>query len=207
MCRPRSRPIVAISVAELAATGRPSMRMFQTLVVGKIGQTGAPGTVGPLGTPRFGRTRVIDPCGPGVGGPGPAPLTGSASSSARQRATASERRIVVMLRACRTGASNGSGPVVPGEPPLVRFRNAPTGDAGPAAARRPATHRQYAPPAPSPSLSPPPPPPPSPPPPPPRWPDPGGHAVDRFSRACRIGSGHGLVRRSCRRRGRRGQKG
>ena len=50
MCRPRPSPIVAIIVAELAATPRPSIRIFQTLVGGKTGQEGAPGTVGAVPT-------------------------------------------------------------------------------------------------------------------------------------------------------------
>ena len=54
MCRPRSRPIVLIRVAESAATGRPSIRTFQTLVAGKTGQFGAPGRVG---APPGGRRR------------------------------------------------------------------------------------------------------------------------------------------------------
>jgi hypothetical protein len=46
MCRPRSRPIAEISVAEFVATGRPSIRTFQTFVVGKMPQVRAPGIVG-----------------------------------------------------------------------------------------------------------------------------------------------------------------
>src|SRR3954451_16301378 len=46
MCRPRSSPIAPIIVAESAATARPSIRAFQTFVVGKIGHKGASGTVG-----------------------------------------------------------------------------------------------------------------------------------------------------------------
>src|SRR6188472_3125348 len=46
MWRPRSRPIALIIVAEFAATPRPSTRAFQTLSMGRIGQAGAPGTVG-----------------------------------------------------------------------------------------------------------------------------------------------------------------
>ena len=46
MCRPRSSPIVVISVAEFEATARPSIRVFQTFVPGKTGQPGAPGSVG-----------------------------------------------------------------------------------------------------------------------------------------------------------------
>ena len=46
MCRPRSSPMAPIIVAEFAATARPSIGTFQTLSAGKIGQAGAPGTVG-----------------------------------------------------------------------------------------------------------------------------------------------------------------
>ena len=46
MCSPRSRPIAPIIVAEFEATERPSMRTFQTLPAGKIGQAGAPARVG-----------------------------------------------------------------------------------------------------------------------------------------------------------------
>ena len=38
--------MVAIIVAEFAATPRPSIRVFQTLLAGKTGQNGAPGRVG-----------------------------------------------------------------------------------------------------------------------------------------------------------------
>ena len=65
MCRPRSRPIAPIIVAESAATARPSTGMFQTLSAGKIGQAGAPGTVG---APPGGVTGV----GVGVGAVSPA---------------------------------------------------------------------------------------------------------------------------------------
>ncbi len=46
MCRPRSRPIVAIKVAESPAFGRASMRWFHTFEAGKTGQPGAPGSDG-----------------------------------------------------------------------------------------------------------------------------------------------------------------
>src|SRR5687767_8897941 len=64
MCRPRSSPIVVISVAESEATGRPSMGTFQTLVAGKTGQSGAPGSVG---APPVGGVGVGDATGVGVG--------------------------------------------------------------------------------------------------------------------------------------------
>ncbi len=50
MWSPRLSPIVAIMVAELAATPRVSIRVFQTLVAGKTGQSGAPGSVGAVPT-------------------------------------------------------------------------------------------------------------------------------------------------------------
>src|SRR5260221_9446559 len=46
MWSPRSRPIELIKVAESAATGRLSIRTFQTLVAGKTVQLDAPGRVG-----------------------------------------------------------------------------------------------------------------------------------------------------------------
>ena len=46
MCRPRSRPIVAIKVAESPAFGRASIRWFHTFDAGKTGQPGAPGSDG-----------------------------------------------------------------------------------------------------------------------------------------------------------------
>ena len=42
--------MVAIIVAEFAATARPSIRVFQTLLAGKTGQNGAPGRVGAVPT-------------------------------------------------------------------------------------------------------------------------------------------------------------
>src|SRR5687768_17012263 len=46
MWRPRSRPMAPIIVEEFEATDRPSIRAFQMLPMGKIGQAGAPGRVG-----------------------------------------------------------------------------------------------------------------------------------------------------------------
>src|SRR5579872_888886 len=43
-CRPMFKPIEAMSVAEFLATGRAEMSLFQTLVDGKMGQFGAPGS-------------------------------------------------------------------------------------------------------------------------------------------------------------------
>src|SRR5262245_57520693 len=58
MCRPRSSPIEPIIVAESAATARPSMRTFQTLLAGKTGQAGAPGRLGAPALPPGGGVGV-----------------------------------------------------------------------------------------------------------------------------------------------------
>ena len=46
MCSPRVSPMAEIIVEEFDATSRSSIRVFQTLSAGKIGQPGAPGIVG-----------------------------------------------------------------------------------------------------------------------------------------------------------------
>ena len=52
-----------IIVDEFEATDRPSMRVFQTLPMGKIGQAGAPGRVGdrvePPGLVASGLSRIV----------------------------------------------------------------------------------------------------------------------------------------------------
>jgi hypothetical protein len=57
MCRPVSRPIAAIIVAEFDATGRSSIRMFHTFVPGKTEHPDAPGSDGPGGIGRLEKVR------------------------------------------------------------------------------------------------------------------------------------------------------
>ena len=95
MCSPRSSPMALIIVAEFEATDRPSMRWFQTLLAGKIGQLGAPGTVGAVPGPGFA-------VGVGVGaavGVGAGVGTG-----------------VGVARGVATGVGVGVGAIVPVEP-------------------------------------------------------------------------------------------
>ena len=72
MWRPVSRPIAAIIVAELAATGRSSIRWFHTFVPGKTEQPDAPGSDGPGGIGRLENVRQStirgDAVGRGLGG-------------------------------------------------------------------------------------------------------------------------------------------
>ena len=67
-----SRPIAAIIVAEFAATGRSSIRMFHTFVPGKTEHPEAPGSDGPGGIGRLEKVRQStmrgDVVGRGVGG-------------------------------------------------------------------------------------------------------------------------------------------
>ena len=66
MWSPRLSPMVAIIVAEFAATARPSIRVFQTLLAGKTGQNGAPGRVGAVPTAFETRSaRRLDDARPG----------------------------------------------------------------------------------------------------------------------------------------------
>jgi hypothetical protein len=130
MCRPLPAPIVAIKVAEFAATGRPSIRTFQTLSIGKMEQFGAPGSVGPSGPPRGGSdagTRLG--WGDGDGGPPrDAPLTGATRASTSPMANKAPRRWIVMSGAWLLGGDATTHPVVPRGTPQVRFRLAPHDD-------------------------------------------------------------------------------
>jgi hypothetical protein len=67
MCRPVSRPTAAIIVAEFAATGRSSIRMFQTFVPGNTVQPDAPGSAGPGGIGRREKARQSTMRGEAVG--------------------------------------------------------------------------------------------------------------------------------------------
>src|SRR5512140_2236811 len=67
MWRPRVRPMDEMRAAESGATGRPSIRVFQTFVASKTGQSGAPGSVGATPAAGAGDTGVPTGVGDGVG--------------------------------------------------------------------------------------------------------------------------------------------
>ncbi len=81
MCSPRSSPIAEIIVAEFEATGRPSIRTFQTLFAGKMPHAGAPGTVGGGGPTRPGMVADgLAPTGRSAADTAPAPRAAAATS-------------------------------------------------------------------------------------------------------------------------------
>src|SRR5262245_25610881 len=117
MWRPRSRPIVAIIVAEFAATPRASMRVFQTFVVGKIGQPEAPGRVGAGTRSRRGWGIGSRSRGFGVAVGGGAARGAHAATEPTGRPVTNTRHATTMARRRRTFTAALSARGMPAGPP------------------------------------------------------------------------------------------
>src|SRR5262245_7908552 len=134
MWRPVSSPMDPIIEAEFAATVRPSMRTFQTLLAGKIGHRGAPGTTGERrGRPRAYLAQSIAPgfgevVGRGVER-GAHASTGAAgcavtAMTAQAVASSSARRRAFTPTVFGVDATRGTAHSSRAGPPLVRFPDA-----------------------------------------------------------------------------------